>query len=281
MPELFDPAETAFLLDCAAEYIVGTPNVNRKAPTPKGPPTSLHADEHLQFYFDKLPGIFARLFAADRYAPELTRLRHTLDFLFTVELEIINRAESVPFNGTIFHPMLWFRFDVTRYGRAQMRLGFRASDVPEGVFIEVEGREHQTIIPHRLPAWWKPAGYAAIAAKFRGDLDRLAHTPLSEADMISDAHRLAYTSTVPGLEGIPDVIATHGPNAYAFLRLLMKEGAAQINASVFDQMKEGGAEPFDDQQIGEWQDIAGGCLRYWADLKRDEPVTSLTSPQNF
>lgn len=270
MPELFDPAETALLLDCAAEYLVGTPNVNRKAPTPKGPPTSLHADEHLQYYFDKLPGIFARLFAADRYAPELTRLRHTLDHLFTVELEIINRAESVAFHDAIFHPMLWFRFDVTRYGRAQMRLGFRAADAPEGIFIEVEGREHQAIIPHRLPAWWKPAGYAAIAASFQRDLLRLANTELSEEEMILDAQRLSFTNTAPGLEGIAEAIATHGSNAYAFLRLLMKEGAAQINASVFEQMREGGAEPFDDQEIGEWQDVAGGYLRYWADRETDD-----------
>lgn len=273
MPELFDPKETEYLLDCAAEFLVGPHNVNRKAPSPKGPPTSIHADEHLQHYFDTLPGIFARLFATERYAPELTRLRHNLNGYFIVELEIINRAESVEFNGTIFHPMLWFHFDVVEDGRAHVRLGFRASDAPEGLFIEVKRRVHQNILPHRLPVWWKPSGYAAIAQKFQQELHVLANTRLTEEDMIADAHRLAYTITVPRLEGIPDAIATHGPNAYAFLRLLMKEGAEQINESVFEQMRDGGAATFDQLQIFDWQDIAGGCLRYWADLKRDEPAS--------
>ena len=273
MPELFDPKETEYLLDYAAEFLVGPHNVNRKAPSHKGPPTSIHADEHLQHYFYTLPGIFAQLFPSDRYAPELTRLRLDINFCFSVELEIINRAESVEFNGTIFHPMLWFQFDVKEKGRGQMRLGFRASDAPEGLFIEVKRRVHQSILPHRLPAWWKPSGYAAIAQKFQQDLNVLANTRLTEEDMIADAHRLAYTITVPRLEGIPDAIATYGSNAYAFLRLLMKEGAEQINESVFEQMRDGGAATFDQLQIFDWQDIAGGCLRYWADLKRDEPAS--------
>lgn len=268
MRDLFDPSEIEYLLDIASEYLVGPKNVMRDKPN--GPPNSLYADEHLQHYSGKLPVIFAKLFARGRCDLELTRLRHTLGEVFRVELEIINWAQTVDLNGASFHPMLWFQFDTRRNGRAMMRLGFRLSDAPEGVLIEVEGRDRQAIPPHRLPSWWNPAGYASIASAFRQDLNRLAQTDLTEDDMICDVQRLAYTSTDPGIFGIPEAIANHGANAYAFLRMLMREGSAQINASVFEQLLEGGEEPFDDQQIGEWQETAGGYLRYWADQQTED-----------